>query len=193
VVVAEWLTDFLPSGVQTLLTPHVLLVFTIFGIASFVASVVGVPLFLARIPADYFSGRELRARGIPKPERSALQILLLILRNLLGALLVVCGILALVLPGQGVLTILVGVLLMNFPGKRRFERVRSIRKCSARSFVMSASNRSAIVASTLERNRCIFVTTSLRGVTAAEQFAINRSRDSWRPPPPCVIHNNPAK
>jgi hypothetical protein len=122
VVVAEWLTDFLPSGVQTLLTPHVLLVFTIFGIASFVASVVGVPLFLARIPADYFSGRELRARGIPKPERSALQILLLILRNLLGALLVVCGILALVLPGQGVLTILVGVLLMNFPGKRRFER-----------------------------------------------------------------------
>jgi UPF0716 family protein affecting phage T7 exclusion len=45
-------------------------------------------------------------------------------KNLLGVLLVVVGaILALPgVPGQGLLTILVGLLLLDLPGKRRIER-----------------------------------------------------------------------
>jgi hypothetical protein len=38
--------------------------------------------------------------------------------NLLGGALVILGI-ALSVPGQGVLTILAGLILMDFPGKRR--------------------------------------------------------------------------
>ncbi len=43
-------------------------------------------------------------------------------KNLLGYLLIVAGIAMLVLPGQGVLTILLGVILVDLPGKYRFER-----------------------------------------------------------------------
>jgi len=45
-----------------------------------------------------------------------------LLKNLLGALLVVMGLVMLVTPGQGLLTLLAGLLLMNFPGKYRMER-----------------------------------------------------------------------
>ena len=50
-----------------------------------------------------------------------LRILFLILKTLLGAILLLGGILMLITPGQGLLTIVIGLLLMNFPGKRRFE------------------------------------------------------------------------
>lgn len=43
-------------------------------------------------------------------------------KNALGALLLVLGAAMLVLPGQGLLTILVGLLLIDFPGKYRLER-----------------------------------------------------------------------
>ena len=48
--------------------------------------------------------------------------MLLIGKNLLGGLLVLSGIAMLVLPGQGLLTIAMGLLLMDFPGKHRLER-----------------------------------------------------------------------
>jgi hypothetical protein len=120
--VTEWLRTFLPTAVQGLLTPNVLLALSVFGILSFIAGVVGVPFLFARLPADYFSGRERRAMGLPAPERPALAVLLRALRNLLGVVLIFCGILMLVLPGQGLLTILVGLFFVDFPGKRRLER-----------------------------------------------------------------------
>ena len=43
-------------------------------------------------------------------------------KNLLGSVLMVAGVAMLVLPGQGVLTILVGFLLVDFPGKYPLER-----------------------------------------------------------------------
>ena len=45
----------------------------------------------------------------------------LILKNTVGALLLVVGIAMLVLPGQGILTILMGLMLSDVPGKRRLE------------------------------------------------------------------------
>jgi hypothetical protein len=40
----------------------------------------------------------------------------------LGILLVLAGIMMLVLPGQGILAMLIGIGLMDFPGKFRLER-----------------------------------------------------------------------
>lgn len=48
--------------------------------------------------------------------------MLLTAKNLLGYALVMAGIAMLVLPGQGMLTILVGILFLDFPGKYWFER-----------------------------------------------------------------------
>ena len=49
-------------------------------------------------------------------------ILLMGLKNLLGFTLVLAGVAMIFLPGQGVLTIVVGLGLMNFPGKYKLER-----------------------------------------------------------------------
>lgn len=91
------------------------------GVASLVllvASVLGVPFALARLPADYLSRAESVGHGATRPSR----LLLRIAKNVLGVLFVVLGILMLVLPGQGLLTLLVGLLLVDFPGKRRIVR-----------------------------------------------------------------------
>jgi hypothetical protein len=46
---------------------------------------------------------------------------LLAFKNLLGVVLVLAGAAMLVGPGQGVLTIFIGVMLLDFPGRRRLE------------------------------------------------------------------------
>jgi len=47
---------------------------------------------------------------------------LIVAKNLLGLVLLIMGILMLVLPGQGLLTILFGIALIDFPGKYKLER-----------------------------------------------------------------------
>jgi hypothetical protein len=42
-----------------------------------------------------------------------------VLRNALGVLLVLLGLAMLVLPGQGLLTLAVGLMLVDFPGKHQ--------------------------------------------------------------------------
>jgi hypothetical protein len=86
-------------------------------IVMFVAGVILVPVLIARIPADYFSPE----RAPPPRRHPVLALLLRIGKNLLGALLIVLGIAMLVLPGQGILTILLGLSLIEFPYKRRLE------------------------------------------------------------------------
>lgn len=112
-----WLEGLLPAAVRAWLTPSVLVALGVFGLVAFIASLIGVPWFFVRMPADYFRrpDRDLR------PE-SAGAMVLRGLRNLLGAVLVIVGILCLVLPGQGLLTLIVGLVLIDFPGKRRLER-----------------------------------------------------------------------
>ena len=46
----------------------------------------------------------------------------MVAKNLLGVVLIVSGIFMLVLPGQGLLTIFVGTVLLNYPGKFKLER-----------------------------------------------------------------------
>lgn len=90
----------------------------VFSVVSFVAGAVAGPWWLIRLPADYFAHRRRR----PRPVRGPWRIPLLIARNTLGTLLVFAGILMLVLPGQGVLTIVAGVLIMDFPSKYALAR-----------------------------------------------------------------------
>jgi hypothetical protein len=47
---------------------------------------------------------------------------MLVAKNLLGIVLLVAGVLMLVAPGQGLLTIAMGIVLIDFPGKFRLER-----------------------------------------------------------------------
>ncbi len=105
-------------------------------VATFVLSLVGLPLLVAALPEDYFAHAHAPA-GRFAARHPALRITALALKNLMGALLLVCGIAMLVIPGQGVLTMLVALSLLNFPGKRRLElaMVRQRRIAAALAWV----------------------------------------------------------
>ena len=87
------------------------------GILMAIASVVAIPLFIARVPENYFTEQYL-----PHTNRNLLGWLLWFIRNLFALILLVAGILMLVLPGQGLLTILMAIMTSTFPGKYRLER-----------------------------------------------------------------------
>ena len=93
-----------------------------FSIVSFIATLVLVPFLVVRIPEDYFAEKK-RHRWEPwAHEHPLIRWSLLIAKNMLGYLFIILGIAMLVLPGQGILTILIGIMFINFPGKYRLER-----------------------------------------------------------------------
>ena len=83
-------------------------------------SLLALPLVVARIPDDYFATRE-RPPIVGRSRHPVWRWLLRIAKNLAGLFLVAFGLLLVPLPGQGLLTALVGLLMMEFPGKRRLE------------------------------------------------------------------------
>jgi Putative transmembrane protein (PGPGW) len=90
--------------------PSVGLCLVAFSVAAVAASALLVPRFLASLPPDYLrSGKLAHAHGP----------VVRFLRNCVGVALFVLGVAMLVLPGQGLLTLLVGLLLLDFPGKHR--------------------------------------------------------------------------
>ena len=87
-----------------------------FSVLVFVGSIFLMYRIIVRLPADHFCvDAEERARRRGGLWRR-------IGKNLAGALVVVLGGVMLFTPGQGLLTILLGVSLLDFPGRVRFER-----------------------------------------------------------------------
>ena len=87
-------------------------------VASFIVSILFCTLVIAYLPPDYF----LPNRRVNRIRHPVLRIGLKCLKNLLAVLLVVVGIIQIPLPGQGVLTILIGIIISDIPGKRKLER-----------------------------------------------------------------------
>jgi hypothetical protein len=76
---------------------------------------------LVRLPRDYFTKEERRPLE-SWDNRPALRISMLVIKNVVGILLIIAGLVMLVVPGQGLLTIAVGLVLTDFPGKFRLQR-----------------------------------------------------------------------
>jgi Putative transmembrane protein (PGPGW) len=93
----------------------------ILSVVTFVGSLIALPFLVARIPADYFV-RDWQGHTARRIQHPVLRLIGLVCKNLLGLAFVLAGVAMLVLPGQGILTILIGLSLMNFPGKRALER-----------------------------------------------------------------------
>jgi len=87
--------------------PWVLILTAVLLVGSIVACVV----VIVRLPRDHFVNP-------PEEPKGAVAIV----RNVLGVILILGGIAMLVLPGQGVLAILAGVLLTTFKGKQKLAR-----------------------------------------------------------------------
>jgi archaellum biogenesis protein FlaJ (TadC family) len=87
----------------------------------FVATLMIFPLVVIYLPEDYFV-RDRRDPAHQTRRHPAVWFTLTVLKNIFGALLILAGIAMLVLPGQGLLSILIGLTLLNFPGKYALER-----------------------------------------------------------------------
>ena len=85
-------------------------------VLTFIGSLIAIPWIIARLPANYFiRHRQLVAE---RHERHPLIAkLTFVCRNIIGIVFLTAGIVMLVLPGQGIITILIGISLMDFPKK----------------------------------------------------------------------------
>lgn len=107
--VLDWLTS-----------AEVITTVTVGTLALAVVSLAAVPLLVIRLPADYFRAPRppliARLRGA-----TALGRVGLIVKNMLGLVVGLLGVAMLVLPGQGVLTILLALVLLDLPQKHALE------------------------------------------------------------------------
>ena len=78
-----------------------------------------VPILITSIPADYFICEKPLKISKYHP---IINFLLKAVKNLLGAVFLCVGFVLLFLPGQGLVMILAGLLIMNYPGKYAIER-----------------------------------------------------------------------
>ena len=108
--------------ITTLYEQHQLLL-GVLGILSaimFVASILSLPFLVSLIPTDYFQSHE-SYRKRHRYKHPVIRLLILGLKNITGLVLIIAGIIMLVLPGQGLITLTMGLLFINFPGKRKLE------------------------------------------------------------------------
>jgi hypothetical protein len=111
--------DRLLSTVQQYVSTDALVTLTVLSLVFFVGSLIAIPYILVRLPADYFDIR------VPRPwmedHHPVLRVLGHVVKNAIGAVFLFAGFLMLFLPGQGILTMLIGVSMLDFPGKRKVE------------------------------------------------------------------------
>jgi len=79
-----------------------------------IVTVAATPWFLASLPSNYF---------LPKSLNTKLEVvpgaMVLIFRNIVGFMLVILGFILMLTPGPGLVVLLVGISLAEFPGKHR--------------------------------------------------------------------------
>lgn len=103
-------------------------------VGSIVASLIIVAIVIVKLPYNYFSPHY-QQDFLPGASWLA-RWGATVAKNALGLLLVLAGIVMLIGPGQGILTILIGLILMDIPGKKPFE-ARLMRKPA----ILAAANR----------------------------------------------------
>ncbi len=98
-----------------------LALFAIIFLVTLLVSLAVVLLVLLRLPETYFTRPRRPMFGGAHP---VLRVVLLVIKNLVGVAVVAVGLLMSLpgVPGQGFLTIFLGLMLVDFPGKYRLER-----------------------------------------------------------------------
>ena len=85
----------------------------------FLFSLLTMKWLVALIPEDYFINKKVSRIRSTNP---LMWYIILIIKNVIGYSLILGGIMMLVLPGQGLFTIIIGLMLSNYPGKYSIER-----------------------------------------------------------------------
>ena len=127
--------DFVSDFFSALTWSKVLIGAAIF-LVSFFANLGIVTLILVKLPADHFSKR--RQTKFWSGPRPWLHAAMVIGKNIAGVLLVALGIVLSLpgVPGQGLLTVLLGIMLLDFPGRHHLEQ-----KLLSRPSIVNAINK----------------------------------------------------
>ncbi len=111
------------NAIQTfyddLVAPEALIAITIISVVMFFGTILLIPIIIIRLPTNYFLHEE--EHVWLAAYHPVLRYAGLVLKNTVGVIFLLAGIAMLVLPGQGLLTMVIGVSLLDFPGKRRIE------------------------------------------------------------------------
>ena len=98
-------------------------------IISFFGSLIIIPRLIINLPPDFFLKRK---TSVSVKQIVVFRVTFFLLKNFLGFLLFLCGILMLFIPGQGLLTMFLGLVLLDFPGKYKLQlyclKVRPVRR-----------------------------------------------------------------
>ncbi|GJL71182.1 MAG: hypothetical protein NMNS01_03810 [Nitrosomonas sp.] len=105
--------------IQSAIPVNVLVGITIASVIGFISSLIIIPLILIRLPVGYFDTRF--PRHWMRDHHPVLRVIGLIIKNVVGLIFILAGFIMLFLPGQGLLTILIGISLIDFPRKRELE------------------------------------------------------------------------
>lgn len=111
--------DGLLSTVQQYVSTETLVMLTLLSLVFFVGSLIAIPFILVRLPADFFDIRV--PRHWMKDHHPVLRLVGHLLKNVVGVVFLFAGFLMLFLPGQGILSMLIGISMLDFPGKRKLE------------------------------------------------------------------------
>ena len=96
---------------------ELLILVSLISAVMFVLTLLLTPYLLGLIASDYFT--------MENPHKLEIKhighVIAVIIKSVIGLVLLLAGIIMLVTPGQGVISILLGLFLMEFPGKRKLE------------------------------------------------------------------------
>lgn len=90
----------------------------LFSVLTFIGSLIAIPWIIGRLPENFF----IRHRQVVEERHKSHPVvakLTLVLRNAVGFFFLVAGLAMLVLPGQGIITMLIGITLIDFPRKHQ--------------------------------------------------------------------------
>ncbi len=124
----QWLAQFWES-----LTWYKIAWGLLFTVITIIASYGLIVIGMIKIPADYFSSTYVRE--INSDKHFSIRWAAFLVKNTIGFLLLIAGIIMIFTPGPGVPTILLGLIMMDIPGKRPLEA-----KLINRPMVLSAVN-----------------------------------------------------
>ena len=124
----QWLAQFWES-----LTWYKIAWGLLFTVVTIIASYGLIVIGMIKIPADYFSSTYVRE--INSDKHFSVRWAAFIIKNTVGFLLIIAGTIMIFTPGPGVPTILLGLIMMDIPGKRPLEA-----RLINRPMVLSAVN-----------------------------------------------------
>jgi len=99
---------------------ELLLWLEIASVIGFIGSLIVIPWILIQIPLDYFS-HEKRQKHQWYNDLPILRLVFLLMKNILGVIFIISGIIMLFILGQGIITIIIGVIFADFPYKYKIE------------------------------------------------------------------------